>query len=244
MRILSFVVLFLLPLACPAAELTLTWRDNSSGDVQEDGFEIWRSANGNDFVLVGEAAQDAQTWRDSGLPDGTQFWYRVRAFNQIGVSEFSAIASGRTLPALGELPGTPSDVAVESRGFLTNLSGRGQVEVGDAIHIGGFAITDGPATILIRGIGPTLGAAPYDVAGVLADPQLRLFRGSTEIAANDNWSGADVSAAAVAVGAFALPAGSKDAALLVTLPPGNYTVHLSGVGNTRGVALLELYWVR
>ena len=44
-----------------------------------------------------------------------------------------------------------------------------------------------------------------------------------------------------ATGAFAWPRGSKDAALLVTLPPGSYTVVVRGVGNTAGVALVEVY---
>ena len=47
--------------------------------------------------------------------------------------------------------------------------------------------------------------------------------------------------AAAQVGAFALTAGSKDAALLVTLQPGAYTVVVSGVGGTAGVALVEVY---
>jgi hypothetical protein len=46
------------------------------------------------------------------------------------------------------------------------------------------------------------------------------------------------------VGAFALPATAKDAALLVTLPPGNYTVQASGTADTTGVALVEVYEVR
>jgi len=45
------------------------------------------------------------------------------------------------------------------------------------------------------------------------------------------------------VGAFALPVGSKDAALVITLPPGNYTVIVSGVAGASGVALAEVYAV-
>jgi hypothetical protein len=48
---------------------------------------------------------------------------------------------------------------------------------------------------------------------------------------------------AEAVGAFPLGAASKDAALVVTLPPGSYTVHVSGVGGSTGVALVEVYLV-
>ena len=43
------------------------------------------------------------------------------------------------------------------------------------------------------------------------------------------------------VGAVGLPSGSSDAAVLVWLPPGAYTVTVSGVGNTTGTALVEIY---
>jgi len=46
-----------------------------------------------------------------------------------------------------------------------------------------------------------------------------------------------------AVGAFALPAGSKDAALLLDLPAGIYTAHVAGADGGTGVALLEIYRV-
>lgn len=49
--------------------------------------------------------------------------------------------------------------------------------------------------------------------------------------------------AITSVGVFNLEATSKDAALLVTLSPGNYTVEVSGVGGTTGVALVEVYKV-
>jgi hypothetical protein len=41
-----------------------------------------------------------------------------------------------------------------------------------------------------------------------------------------------------------LPAGSKDAAFVVTLPPGIYTVVASGVDDTIGTALVEVYEVQ
>jgi hypothetical protein len=101
-------------------------------------------------------------------------------------------------------------------------------------------------TVLIRAIGPTLGAAPFNVAGVVADPQLVLFNAaSARIGENDNWGGsAALTAAFTSVGAFQLSgAASRDAALLATLAPGNYTVQVSGIGGTTGVALVEVYEV-
>jgi hypothetical protein len=98
--------------------------------------------------------------------------------------------------------------------------------------------------VLIRGVGPTLSV--FGVGGVLADPQISVVSGNTQIASNDNWetgtsTAAQIIAASAQVGAFALPTGSKDASLLITLQPGSYTVVLTGVGNTSGVALVEIY---
>jgi len=131
---------------------------------------------------------------------------------------------------------------------LVNLSARTVVGTGGAILIAGFAIQgDAPKQLLIRAVGPSL--TPFGVAGVLADPQLALFRAgsNTAIQQNDNWLAApnagQVGLAAAQVGAFALPPNSRDAALLVTLEPGSYTVQTSGVGNATGVALVEIYEV-
>jgi len=50
-----------------------------------------------------------------------------------------------------------------------------------------------------------------------------------------------LAAAFASTGAFALPANSHDAVLLVTLAPGSYTAQVSGIANTAGVALAEVY---
>ncbi|HRP04577.1 MAG TPA: hypothetical protein PLV87_06670, partial [Opitutaceae bacterium] len=127
---------------------------------------------------------------------------------------------------------------------LINFSARNQVGVGDNILILGFIITgDTPKTLLFRGVGPTL--ANYNVPGFLVDPKLRIYSsGGGVLAENDNWGGNATTASAIAsTGAFPLIAGSRDAALVATLSPGLYTVHISGVLDTTGVALAEIYEV-
>jgi hypothetical protein len=76
----------------------------------------------------------------------------------------------------------------------------------------------------------------------MADPKLELFSGALIINSNDNWDGsATFSAAFTDVGAFGLGTGSKDAVLLVTLPPGNYSAQVSGVAGSTGLTLVEVY---
>jgi len=99
-------------------------------------------------------------------------------------------------------------------------------------------------TMLVRAIGPTLGSA-FGVPGVMSDPKLELFdRDGKSIATNDNWGGATALAFAFGdTGAFALNAGSADAALLTTLAPGNYTAQVTVATGATGVALVEVYEV-
>ena len=126
-------------------------------------------------------------------------------------------------------------------GALVNLSCRARVGTGGDVLIAGFAVGGtAPKRLLLRGVGPTLGN--LGVAGSLANPRLAVLRsGATEeMAANDDWEAA-LAPAFASVGAFALPPGSRDAALVVTLPPGAYTAQVSGVGGTTGIALVEVY---
>lgn len=140
---------------------------------------------------------------------------------------------------------------------LINLSARAPAGTGSDTLIAGFVITgSNTKNVLIRAVGPTL--ATQNVTGVIADPQLTLYGVSTDpraayrlyndsrrpIISNDNWGGNPaIQAASAAVGAFALPADSKDAAVLVTLPPGVYTAQVSPATGQPGIALIEVYEV-
>ncbi|MBI3250111.1 MAG: hypothetical protein HYZ50_26755 [Deltaproteobacteria bacterium] len=125
-------------------------------------------------------------------------------------------------------------------GSFLDISTRGLVGTGDNVMIGGFIIEDGPMTVLIRAIGPSL--SNFGVSGVLANPFLQLFDGTlTQIAFNDSWQ-TDANSANIPVGLQ--PSNSVEAALLVTLNPGAYTAIVSGVGGTTGVALVEVIAIR
>lgn len=131
-------------------------------------------------------------------------------------------------------------------GTLVNVSTRAFVSTGAQQLIGGFIITGSqPKKVLVRAIGPTL--AQYGVSDTLADPVMKLFRQAdgTLLDQNDNWgtgpNAAAVAAAMTTAHAFALPAGSRDAAITATLPAGGYTANIEGLGGTSGTALVEAY---
>ena len=124
---------------------------------------------------------------------------------------------------------------------LTNLSALNRVGTGADVLIAGFTITgSGPKNLLIRAVGPTLTTFQAGLFQTLADPKLEVYSGQTKIGENDNWAAA-LADTFTSVGAFSLLSGSKDAALVVSLPPGGYTVQVFGADGGTGSALVEIY---
>ena len=113
-----------------------------------------------------------------------------------------------------------------------------RVEAGDNVLIAGFIVEgDTNKKLMIRGIGPSLGA--FGIADALQDPTLQLFSGNTQVGANDNWPD---NANAVEIIATGLqPSNIKESAVLVTVAPGTYTAVLRGANNGTGVGLIEVY---
>jgi endoglucanase len=126
---------------------------------------------------------------------------------------------------------------------LINISGRGAVDASSNL-IAGFVVNGtGSMNVLVRAVGPTL--TDHGVTGVLSNPRVTIHHSSgASIASNDDWGGSSaLSSLFTQVGAFSLPANSKDAAILLTLNPGAYTAVVSGVNGATGVALVEVYAV-
>ena len=151
-----------------------------------------------------------------------------------------------------------ASIFVPSEAPLVNISTRSPLQTGDSVLIGGFVIGgNAPETVLVRGRGASMSGAPFFVPGALANPSLRLFSGQAVIAQNDNWqdspscNGCGGAAQIVATGldpcqpnpgqASAPQDCALESAILITLNPGAYTVHLSGVNGGSGVGLLEVF---
>ena len=140
---------------------------------------------------------------------------------------------------------SPAVSAQETR--LLDLATTAQVGAGANVLTVGFVITGtAKKTVLVRGIGP--GLAAFGAGGTVANPTLTLYNGSNAvIATNDDWGTpvggtSPVTAATFSsVGAFGLPANSKDAAMLVALDPGNYTAQMSAGTGAAGLGIVEIY---
>ena len=205
------------------------------------------------FFFEPEGVVDSIQWFKDGveIPGATAatlILQDVSAADEGAYSVEIANVSGSAVSAAGNL--TIDD---EASADLVNLATRGFVGTGADIMIGGLTVLGGSTkTVLVRGLGPQLTAD--GVPGALADPELTVFRTlfdetpirSQLLVTNDNWEEGPNAAeleAALAEQNKPLAAGSKDAALLLTLNQGVYTFQLSGVGDTEGVGLIELFVV-
>lgn len=126
---------------------------------------------------------------------------------------------------------------------LINISTRAFVGTGDAVLIGGFVVGGNGVVngkVLIRAAGPSLTGA--GVAGALQDPFLRLFDSHGNVfASNDNWKD---SQQALIQGTGLAPTDDRESAIFAMLPAGAFTAIVTGVGNTTGIARVDVFSVQ
>jgi hypothetical protein len=125
---------------------------------------------------------------------------------------------------------------------LINISTRAVAGSGDESLIAGLVIAGTvPKRVLIRAVGPAL--AQFGVRNVAPQPELVLYHGGQVVAQNKGWSSSPdavgIATAAHDVGAFALPTGSSDSALILSLAPGAYSAKV--ISAMPGIALIEVY---
>jgi hypothetical protein len=104
--------------------------------------------------------------------------------------------------------------------------------------IGGFIVTGtSPKRVIIRGMGPSMGAV--GVPDVINDPILRLFGPTgSPLGVNDNWQDtqqAEIEATGIA------PQDPREAAIVAMLSPAAYTTTLADATGATGVGLVEVY---
>jgi hypothetical protein len=152
---------------------------------------------------------------------------------------FASVSSnvGLTFTATGPLvtinPAAPNPPAGQPLNIATRMS----VQIGDNVLIAGFIVT-GPSgstkKVLIRGLGPSL--AQFGVVGTLSDPLLELHRSDGNVI-NDNWQQGDTSQIP---NGFA-PSDPREAVIVATLTPGNYSAVVKGAHGETGIGIAEVY---
>jgi sugar lactone lactonase YvrE len=200
---------------------SILWQKN--GVNLSDGGTI-SGATTSTLTITGISAADAGN-------------YTAVASNSAG----TATSNAATLTIGSSQP--PSD-----RGHISNLSVLTSVNPNEnftfGYYLGGDG-TSGTKPILMRAMGPTLGAAPFSIPGTLSDPFIEFFNSSTKVSENDNWGGdATIRTAAASVGAFPFVSDdSKDAAIFNTTvdPSVGHSIRVSGVNGSSGTVIAELY---
>jgi N-acetylneuraminic acid mutarotase len=184
--------------------------------------------------------------RDSGHAPGDGRESAIIA--DLAPGNYTAIVRGvdnMTGVGLGEV----YDLSGDASSILGNISTRSFVQTGDNVMVGGFIVQGSqPKRVIVRAIGPELGAPPYNVPNALADPTLELHDGTGAlIASNDNWQitiiGGIITSNQVGQIRYSghAPGDGRESAIIANLPAGNYTAIVRGVNNTTGVALVEVY---
>ena len=129
------------------------------------------------------------------------------------------------------------DVDTSDPAELGNLSVRAKVRSGDDVLIDGLIVQGGDTRpVLFRAIGPSLDQVPDR----LSNPSLELYnQNGVSMETNDNWK--DGPRAAEIQTRGLQPSHDNEAAILMTLGPGNYTSVVRGVSGAQGIAVAEAY---
>jgi hypothetical protein len=211
-------------------------------DSNFDALLIQNPPNGGILKTVGSLGVDTTDNVGFDISPGTGIAYASLTVGTTTGLYRIELASGAAtlLGAIGDatvLAGeTVLDISVPTPTRLLNIAARGRVGLGDDALIGGF-INRGGGRVLLRAIGPSLGA--FGVSDFLPDPVLTLRDiNGTVLATNDDWQasqGTDITATGLA------PTNNAESAILASLPAGNYTGVVSGKGTDTGIAVVEIY---
>jgi len=196
----------------------------------------FRTGEGADNIVALDPKLDGAGLRNNGGPTDTVRLLSGSPAIGAGDDGFAPMVDQRGQPCVGV-----HDLgAFESGGpfypaMLANISSRLRVEKGDNVLIAGFIVTGArPKRLMVRALGPSI-----PVAGVLADPRLEIYKGSTLVATNDNWREANNSQEMTQ--SRLAPARDLEAAILDMFDPDAYTAIVSGAGAATGVSLVEVY---
>ena len=184
--------------------------------------------------------QESQTITDTGVAPTDDREAAIVAVLEPG--DYTAVVSGKegqTGIGLIEVYDLGAvTFATTSDSHLVNISTRGFVQKGDDVMIGGFIASGGQTRVIVRALGPSLGAA--GLPGALEDTTLDFVDGNGEIiASNDDWSSSEQ--AQQIRDTTIPPKDDREAAVVATLNPGAYTAIVRGKDDATGVGLVEVY---
>ena len=199
----------------PARTLDLSWNPNSEADLA--GYRLYYGTASGTYTKQINVGKEKTSAAVENLLDETRYFFAVTAYNDRG------------------LESRPSnEISYPAPDQLRSLAARGPLQL-DGVLINGFVIAGaGQKKLLIRALSLSmLIQQGWD------DPFLEVhdINGRT-IATNDNWRMGDEQAI---LDSGLAPTNDKDAAVIVTLNAGAYTVVTRDGSGDRGLGLVEIY---
>jgi len=118
------------------SQLNLSWTNTAPNTT---GYYIERSLSpSSGFSQIGSTLVGAPLYPNTGLTEGTTYYYRVRAYNPYGNSAYSSVVSKTTLPnAPTLLPATAASFNQINLSWNDNSNGESGYSIERALAIGG-----------------------------------------------------------------------------------------------------------
>ena len=132
------------------------------------------------------------------------------------------------------------DLSTTSAARLANIATRGLIQPGDKLMIAGFIVQNGSVRAVISAIGPSL--TSFGISNALPDTTLQVKdQNGTIVIQNDDWQ-SDQKQELENTGLQ--PSDPREAAVVVTLPPGQYTAQVRGKPETTGIGVVQAYFLQ
>jgi hypothetical protein len=220
------------------ANPTLEIHDANNGNAIVATNDDWRTTQVGGLITGDQSAEISA----SGFAPGNDLESAIIA--NLLPGSYTAVVRG-----LGNSVGTgvvdAYDVSAASPAKLVNVATRGLIQPGDKLMIAGFITQNGSVRAVVRAIGPSLAA--FGITNALADTTLQLRDGNGAIVVeNDDWKirSSDGGSQQAEIEATGLqPTDDREAAVVTTLPPGQYTAQVRGKPETTGTGVVQIYFL-
>src|SRR5688572_17998901 len=213
------------------ANPTLEIRDGANAVIASNN--DWRNTQVAGIITSDQAVEI----QGSGLAPGNDLESAIIA--DLAPGSYTAVVRGVN-NAVGTGIVDAYDMSPASPARLANIATRGLIQPGDQLMIAGFIIQNGDVRAVVRAIGPSLGA--FGIGNALPDTTLQLRdQNGALVRENDDWQ-SEQKAELEATGLQ--PGNALEAAIVATIPPGQYTVQVRGKPETTGIGVVEIYFLQ
>jgi hypothetical protein len=213
------------------ANPTLEIRDQSNAIIAAN--DDWRTTQVGGIITSDQSQEIAS----SGVAPGNELESAIIA--NLAPGSYTAVVRGK-----GNTVGTgvvdAYDLSATSTARLANIATRGLIQPGDKLMIAGFIIQNGSVKAVVRAIGPSLSA--FGIPNALPDTTLQVKTGNgTIVIENDDWQ---TNQKQELENTGLQPGHPLEAAVVVTLPPGQYTAQVRGKPEGTGIGVVQVYFLQ